>query len=94
VRVARPQLKARLREALLERRVVLLLAPAGFGKICALAAQFEPGNAQLAGNALAWIALDEDDDPQRLFACLIGAGAVRPALAHRPGGAPRSARRK
>ena len=72
-RVARPQLEARLREALLQRRVVLLLAPAGFGKTCALAAQFEQGGARLAGCALAWVALDEDDDPQRLFACLVGA---------------------
>ncbi len=73
VRVARPQLEARLREALLQRRVVLLLAPAGFGKTCALAAQFEQSGTQLAGSALAWVALDEDDDPQRLFACLVGA---------------------
>jgi LuxR family maltose regulon positive regulatory protein len=72
-RVARPGLEARLREALRQRRVVLLLAPAGFGKTCALAAQFEPGNTELAGCALAWVALDEDDDPQRLFACLVGA---------------------
>jgi LuxR family maltose regulon positive regulatory protein len=72
-RIARPQLEARLREALLQRRVVLLLAPAGFGKTCALAAQFEQDGAPLAGSALAWIALDEDDDPQRLFACLVGA---------------------
>jgi LuxR family maltose regulon positive regulatory protein len=72
-RVARPGLEARLREALLQRRVVLLLAPAGFGKTCALAAQFERGDSRLASSALAWIALDEDDDPQRLFACLVGA---------------------
>ena len=72
-RVARPQLEERLREALLQRRVVLLLAPAGFGKTCALAAQFEQGGARLGGSALAWVALDEDDDPQRLFACLVGA---------------------
>ena len=72
-RVARPQLETRLREALLQRRVVLMLAPAGFGKTCALAAQFEPGGALPSGSALAWVALDEDDDPQRLFACLVGA---------------------
>ena len=72
-RIARPQLEARLREALLERRVVLLLAPAGFGKTCALAAQFEHGGTALDGSALAWVALDEDDDPQRLFACLVAA---------------------
>ena len=72
-RVARPRLEARLREALLQRRVVLLLAPAGFGKTCALAAQFEQGGAEPASGALAWVALDEDDDPQRLFACLVAA---------------------
>ena len=77
-RIARPRLEQRLREALQQRRVVLLLAPAGFGKTCALAALFEPGGVQSgspasAANALAWVSLDEDDDPQRLFACLIAA---------------------
>ena len=76
-RIARPRLEARLRDALLQRRVVLLLAPAGFGKTCALAAQFELGNesrgASLPGTALAWVSLDEDDDAQRLFACLVAA---------------------
>ena len=84
-RIARPRLQARLRDALLQRRVVLLLAPAGFGKTCALAAQFEAGaeaaaglipgstSDSMAGVALAWVSLDEDDDAQRLFACLVAA---------------------
>src|SRR3954462_9211284 len=74
-RIARPRLEPLLRAAMLERRVVLLLAPAGFGKTCALAAQFERdagasaqlAGAELAGAALAWVSLDEDDDAQRLF---------------------------
>ncbi|HKX42745.1 MAG TPA: LuxR C-terminal-related transcriptional regulator [Burkholderiaceae bacterium] len=74
-RIARPRLEARLREALQQRRVVLLLAPAGFGKTCALAALFDPdgSNEPSKQDALAWVSLDEDDDPQRLFACLIAA---------------------
>ena len=76
-RIARPRLEPRLRDALLQRRVVLLLAPAGFGKTCALAAQFElggePRSAALAGTALAWVSLDEGDDAQRLCACLVAA---------------------
>ncbi|HEY9064148.1 MAG TPA: LuxR C-terminal-related transcriptional regulator [Burkholderiaceae bacterium] len=74
-RIARPRLESRLREALRQRRVVLLLAPAGFGKTCALAALLEPLEDPPAApaNALAWVSLDEDDDPQRLFACLTAA---------------------
>jgi LuxR family maltose regulon positive regulatory protein len=76
-RIARPRLHARLRAALLQRRVVLVLAPAGFGKTCALAALFEPeeprSGASSQLSALAWVSLDEDDDPQRLFACLVAA---------------------
>lgn len=69
-RVARPQLDAALREALLQRRLVLLVAPAGFGKTCALATPFE-GRAD--ARAMAWVSLDEDDDAPRLFACLAAA---------------------
>jgi LuxR family maltose regulon positive regulatory protein len=76
-RIARPRLEPRLRDALLQRRVVLMLAPAGFGKTCALAALFEPDaphpTALSQPSALAWVSLDEDDDPQRLFACLVAA---------------------
>ena len=69
-RVARPRLDGLLADALGRRRVVLIAAPAGFGKTSLLAAQI----AQLpAGTALAWVSLDEDDDPSRLFACLAAA---------------------
>jgi LuxR family maltose regulon positive regulatory protein len=69
-RIARPRLDELLAASLGRRRVVLLAAPAGFGKTSLLAAQI----AHLpAGTALAWVSLDEDDDPSRLFACLAAA---------------------
>lgn len=69
-RVDRPGFDAALAAALFHHRVVLLQAPAGFGKTTALAAQL----AGLAPDtALAWVSLDEDDDRQRLFACLAAA---------------------
>jgi len=68
--VERVQLGAALVQALLTQRVVLLQAPAGFGKTALLATQWP----QLpAGTALAWVSLDEDDDAQRLYACLVAA---------------------
>ncbi len=66
-RIARPALEAALRDALQRRRLVLLVAPAGFGKTSALAAQI---HALPAGTALAWVSLDEDDDALRVFATL------------------------
>lgn len=69
-RLARPQLEAELAQAVANARVVLLQAPAGFGKTSLLAAHFAQTP---AGSALAWVTLDEDDDPARLFACLIAA---------------------
>lgn len=69
-RIARPALDDALREAMRTRRLVLLVAPAGFGKTSALAAQIA---ALPAGTALAWVSLDEDDDPVRLFAALSAA---------------------
>jgi len=66
-RIARPALEAALRDALRRRRLVLLVAPAGFGKTSALAAQID---ALPAGTALAWVSLDEDDDALRVFATL------------------------
>ena len=69
-RVERQALGTALTQALLDHRVVLLQAPAGFGKTALLAAQWP----QLpAGTARAWISLDEDDDAQRTFACLVAA---------------------
>ena len=68
--VARPALEARIDRALHEQRVLLFTAPAGFGKTAALTRQI----ARLpAGCALAWISCDEDDDLQRLLACLCAA---------------------
>ena len=69
-RIARPRLDGALAAALGRRRVMLLAAPAGFGKTSLLAAQI----AQLPpGTALAWVSLDEDEDAPRLFACLTAA---------------------
>ncbi|MBX3636039.1 MAG: transcriptional regulator [Rubrivivax sp.] len=68
--VERPALDAALQSALLGARVVLLQAPAGFGKTTALAAQL---SRLPAGTALAWVAMDEADDLPRLFACLAAA---------------------
>ncbi len=69
-RVARPALDSALRDALGHKRLVLLVAPAGFGKTSALAGQIA---ALPAGTALAWVSLDEDDDPARLFSALAAA---------------------
>ena len=69
-RVERPQLDTRIRPALLSHRVVLLQAAAGFGKTSALAAQLA---LQAEGEALVWVAMDPDDDAERLFACLVAA---------------------
>ena len=69
-RVARPALEAALRDALGHKRLVLLVAPAGFGKTSALAGQIA---ALPDGTALAWLSLDEDDDDQRFVACLCAA---------------------
>jgi len=77
-RIARPALDAALRDALRSKRLVLLVAPAGFGKTSALAAQIA---ALDPDSALAWVSLDEDDDPVRLFAKL--AAALEPFDLHR-----------
>ena len=69
-RVERPALSAALTQALVDHRIVLLQAPAGFGKTALLAAQWPH---LPAGTALAWVSLDEDDDAQRVFACLAAA---------------------
>ena len=65
--VARPALEARLDAALREHRLLLFSAPAGFGKTAALTRQIRR---LPPGSALAWISCDEDDDLQRLLACL------------------------
>ncbi|TXC67338.1 AAA family ATPase [Piscinibacter aquaticus] len=69
-RIARRALDEALREAMRTKRLVLLVAPAGFGKTSALAAQIA---ALEARTALAWVSLDEDDDPVRVFTALSAA---------------------
>jgi len=68
-RLERPRLDGALARAIAGHRVVLIQAPAGFGKTTALTAQLarlEPGT------ATAWVSMD-DDDPERLFGCLVAA---------------------
>ncbi len=68
--VERPALEAALGRALLQHRLVLLVAPAGYGKTAALTRQIR----QLPeGTALAWVCADEDDHLQRVLACLCSA---------------------
>jgi LuxR family maltose regulon positive regulatory protein len=68
--IERPRLEQALGQALQEQRVILLQAPAGYGKTSALTRQLR----QLPeGTALAWISADEDDDVQRFLACLAAA---------------------
>ncbi len=65
--IERPGLERDLGRALREQRLVLLLAPAGYGKTAALTRQIR----QLPeGTALAWVCADEDDHLQRFLACL------------------------
>ncbi len=68
--LARPALERSLREALATTRVVLLCAAAGYGKTATLARALE---GLPAGEALAWISFDEDDDLSRLLECLMAA---------------------
>ena len=68
--VARESLEQRMAEAAMAKRLVLLCAPAGFGKTAALTRLIS----RLAGSAaVAWVAVDSDDDPLGLLACLCAA---------------------
>lgn len=69
-RLQRPALEAALAAALPQSRVVLVQAPAGYGKTSLLASL--PGLLP-AGAPLAWVSLDEDDDERRGFVCLTAA---------------------
>jgi LuxR family maltose regulon positive regulatory protein len=68
--LARPALEQRLLDALLDRRVVFVQAPAGYGKTALLVRAL----AQLpAGRGAAWVSLDPGDDLHRLLECLLAA---------------------
>ena len=68
--VERDALQARLAQALATQRLVLLCAPAGYGKTTLLAQQL----ARLAPqHAVAWIAADAGDDLRRLLDCMVAA---------------------
>jgi LuxR family maltose regulon positive regulatory protein len=70
--VARPRLDAALTAALLQSKLVLLVAPAGFGKTVALGSCLEA--MRQAGTArCVWISADEDDDLPRISACTVAA---------------------
>ncbi len=68
--IDRPQLEADLGRALLDQRLVLVCAPAGFGKTSVLARQIER---LPAGTAVAWLSCDTDDSPVQLLECLAAA---------------------
>ena len=63
--LARDRVSAPLASALAQQRLVLVVAPAGFGKTVALTRQIA---ALPAGTALAWISADETDDLGRFAA--------------------------
>ncbi|WP_345537478.1 LuxR C-terminal-related transcriptional regulator [Variovorax defluvii] len=68
--VERSELEQQLGHALTNRRLVLLVAPAGYGKTAALSRQLlrlPPGC------AFAWLTADEEDDLQRFLAHLVEA---------------------
>lgn len=68
--VERGRMQPQLAAALASQRLVLLAAPAGYGKTSALAyelARLPPAH------AVAWISVDAGDDLQRLLDCLVSA---------------------
>ena len=68
--IERGELEEQLGDALTSRRLVLLVAPAGYGKTAALSRQLQR---LPAGCAVAWLTADEEDDLQRLLSHLIEA---------------------
>ena len=71
--VPRPHLLARTLELAIDARLVLVQAPAGFGKTTLLV-QLAAALAATPGSEVVWVSLDaEDNGPSRLFAALFGA---------------------
>jgi LuxR family transcriptional regulator, maltose regulon positive regulatory protein len=68
--IERSELEEQLGDALTSRRLVLLVAPSGYGKTAALSRQVQR---LPPGSAVAWLTTDEDDDLQRLLSHLIEA---------------------
>ena len=68
--MAREDLESRLAKALCAQRVVLVCAPAGFGKTALLAHAL---GRLPDGTGRAWIAADEGDDLERLVGCMLAA---------------------
>lgn len=68
--IERRELERHLGDALLNRRLVLLVAPAGYGKTAALSRQLQRLPADCA---VAWLSADEEDDLQRFLSYLIEA---------------------
>ena len=74
--VPRPALLARTLERAADARLVLVQAPAGFGKTTLLV-QLAAALAAAPGGEVVWVSLDaEDNDANRLFAALFGALAA------------------
>ena len=68
--IERSELEERLGAAMANRRLVLLVAPAGYGKTAALSRQMQR---LPPGCAVAWLTADDEDDLQRLLSHLIEA---------------------
>lgn len=71
--VARPALLAHVLRQIGPARLVLVQAPAGFGK-STLLVQLAAALIQSPGDEIVWVSLDEEDnDPNRLFAAIFAA---------------------
>ncbi|MEJ7687513.1 MAG: LuxR C-terminal-related transcriptional regulator [Variovorax sp.] len=68
--IERVELEMRLDAALMLKRLVLLVAPAGFGKTAALSRQL---TCLPSSCAWGWVTADEQDDLPRLLSCLMDA---------------------
>ena len=68
--IERSELEEQLGNALASRRVVLLVAPAGYGKTAALSRQLQR---LPPARAVAWLTADEEDDLERFLSHLIEA---------------------